>query len=370
MVNSNTLFAFDLYKNLKTSGDNLFFSPYSISEAIAMVYGGARNETSIQMANALRFTLPDSIVHAGFDSLDRSLARSAAMEGSYTLNNANSIWMQESFSIQKSYLDLLAAFYNTGLYTVDFINAHDSSTIVINNWMSEMTAGRINNLLPQNALTSLTRLVLVNAMYFKSRWNDTFSVADTRDSAFFNLDSTTSIVPFMHAMMYDEQYCETDRYQAAELMLAGWRTSMIIVMPKPGYFDTVENEFAADTLNSIFSNFKSTVLTLSMPKFSFETGSCNLSSILSSLGMPDAFKSGIADFSGIDGQKDLFIESVYHKGYINVNEQGVEAAAATATVMTSGMAPNIIMSIDHPFILFIRDKRTKTVLFMGRIVKL
>jgi serpin B len=371
LVNSNTLFAFELFKNLRTSGNNLFFSPYSISEAMAMIYGGAKNETSVQMANVLRFTMPDSIVHAGFDSLDRSMAARAAMDGSYTLNNAHSIWIQESLSIQKDFLDLLAAYYNTGLYRVDFTKAHDSSTIAINNWMSEMTAERINNLLPQDALTSLTRLVLVNTMYFKSMWNDTFSVADTRDSAFFNLDSTTSTVPFMHKKMYDEQYYETDRYQAAELMLAEWRTSMVIVMPKPGYFNAVENEFTIDTLYGIFSNFSSASLTLSMPKFSFETGSYDLKSILSSLGMQDAFKFETADFSGIDGKKDLFIGSVYHKGYISVNEWGVEAAAATsARIMKVGIEPNKIMSIDHPFILFIRDRWTKSVLFMGRIVKL
>jgi serpin B len=174
----------------------------------------------------------------------------------------------------------------------------------------------------------------------------------------------------MHAMMYDESYYETDRYQAVELKLAGLRTSMIIVMPKPGYFTNVENEFTMDTFNNIFSNFSSAVLTLSMPKFSFKTGSCNLSAILSSLGMHDAFISGTADFSGIDGTKDLFMESVYHKGFISVNEQGVEAASATAVVISSGIEPNKIMSIDHPFILFIRDNRTKTVLFVGRVTKL
>jgi len=373
LVKNNTRFAFDLYKNLQTSGANIFFSPYSISEAIAMVYAGAKNETSVQIANALRFTLPDSIIHAGFDSIDLSLTHWSLQNGAYTLNNANSIWMQESLSIQKSYLDLLAAYYNTGLYTVDFIRAHDSSTIAINNRMSEMTADRINNCLSQNDLTSLTRLVLVNAMYFKSMWNDTFSVANTRDSAFFNFDSTTSVVPFMHAMGKENGYYETDRYQSAELLLAGWRTSMVIVMPKPGYFSAVENEFTIDTLYSIFSAVRNNlaVLTLSVPKFSFETSSYNLGSILSTLGMTNAFKPGTADFSGIDGKKDLFIGSVSHKGYIGVNEWGVEAAAATPVkIVTSGIDPTKIMSIDHPFILFIRDQWTNTVLFMGRITKL
>ncbi|HEX7511483.1 MAG TPA: serpin family protein, partial [Chitinivibrionales bacterium] len=326
-----------------------------------------------QMAKALRFTLPDSIIHAGFDSLDLSLTRWGLQNGAYTLNNANSIWMQESLSIQKSYLDLLAAYYNTGIYTVDFIKAHDSSTIAINNWTSEKTANRINNLLSPNTLTSLTRLVLVNALYFKSMWNDTFSIANTRDSAFFNLDSTTSTLPFMHAIGKENGYYETDRYQSAELFLAGWRTSIVIVMPKPGYFSMVENDFNIDTLYQIFSMVRSYIsaLVLSVPKFSFETSSYNLGSILATLGMPDAFKPGTADFSGIDGKKGLFIGSVSHKGYISVNEWGVEAAAATPLKLsTTGIDPIKIMTIDHPFILFIRDRRTNTVLFMGRITKL
>lgn len=370
LVHSNTLFAFDLYRNLQTSGDNIFFSPYSISEALAMTYGGAKNETSVQMANTLRFTLPDSIVHAGFNSLDRSLSRWAAQESAYTLNNANSIWMQEDYPFQKGYLDLLAAYYNTGFYAADFKKDPDSSRIMINNWMSEMTASRINDCLPEGALSTLTRLVLVNALYFKSMWNDTFAVADTRDSTFFNLDSTTSTVPFMHARIFDEKYFETDRYQATELMLAAMRTSMLIVMPKPGYFKTVENEFTTDTLDSILSDLSSATLIFSMPKFSFETASYDLSSILSNLGMPDAFIYGTADFSGIDETKELFIEKVFHKGYIDVNEKGVEAAAVSAISMSAGIVEDKIMTVDHPFILFIRDRRTKTVLFMGRITKL
>jgi serpin B len=370
LVHSNTLFTFDLFKNLRASGDNIFFSPYSISEAIAMAYGGAKNETSKQIANAMRFTLPDSIVHAGFDSLNRSLIYSAIQQNAYSLNNANSVWMQESLSIQKSYLDLLASYYKTGFYMANFTKDPDSSGRVINNWMKEMTAGRISDCLPQGAISSLTRLVLVNALYFKSMWNDTFSVANTRDSTFFNLDSTTSTIPFMHARLFDQEYYETDRYQALELMLAGMRTSMVIIIPKPGYFNVVENEFTIDTLDRILSDLSHSTVVLSMPRFSIQTSSYNLKSILSSLGMKDAFESGIADFSGIDGKRDLFIENVYHKGYLDVNERGVEAAATSVIVQSAGIVPEKIVSIDRPFILFIRHRWTKTVLFMGRVIKL
>lgn len=145
---------------------------------------------------------------------------------------------------------------------------------------------------------------------------------------------------------------------------------MLILIPKPGYFDIVENKFTIDTLHNILSNLYSATLTLSIPTFSLEAGSYNLKTILSDLGMPDAFQLGRADFSGIDGTKSLFIESIYHKGYIDVNEKGVEAAASSVTIVSSGVAPNKTMSIDHPFILFIRDRRTKTILFMGRIIKL
>jgi serpin B len=372
LVKDNTRFGLDLYKKLRSSGANVFFSPYSISEALAMVYAGARNETSAQIAKAVQFTLPDSIVHAGFDSLDLSLTRWALQEGAYTISNPNSVWMQECLSIQKSYLDLLSAYYNTGLYTVDFIGAHDSSMIEINNWMSEMTSNRINNCLSPNTLSSMTRLVLVNALYFKSMWNDTFSVENTRDSTFFNLDFTTSTRPFMHANKRENGYYETDRYQCVELYLAGWRTSMVIVMPKPGFFNIVEDEFTIDTLYNIFSMTKKlALLDLSVPKFSFESISYNIGSILSAMGMTDAFIPEIADLSGISGKKDLYVGSVVHKGYIGVNEWGVEATAATPLkIATVGINPFITMSIDHPFILFIRDRRTNTVLFMGRITKL
>jgi serpin B len=372
LVKNNTEFGLDLYKKLRTSGANIFFSPYSISEAVAMVYAGAKNETSAQIASALRFTLPDSIIHAGFDSIDLALTRLASFNNDFTINNANSIWMQESLSIQKNFLDLLAAYYNAGLYTVDFIRAHDSSTTAINNWMSEMTSNRINNCLSPNSLTTATRLVLANALYFKSMWNDTFSVENTRDSTFFNLNSTISTVPFMHAEMRENGYYETDRYQCAELLLAGLRTSMIIVMPKPGFFNIVEDEFTLDTLYHIFSMVKElALLDLAVPKFFFETASYNIGSILSSMGMTDAFIPGTADFSGINGKRDLYLGSVSHKGYIGVNEWGVEAAAATPEPMIpAGMVPIKTMSIDHPFILFIRYRWTNTILFMGRITKL
>ncbi|MBN1756912.1 MAG: hypothetical protein JW863_01255 [Chitinispirillaceae bacterium] len=369
LVRSNTLFAFNLYKGLQTSGDNIFFSPYSISEALAMTYAGAENSTAEQMANTLRFTLPDSIVHAGFDSLDRSL--SSETEIAYFLNNANSVWMQKNYTFQKSFLDLLAEYYNTGLYTVDFGNTNLART-AINNWISDMTARRIIDCLPQGALSGLTRMVLVNTLYFKSMWNDTFSVADTRDGTFTNLNSTRRTVPFMHTEMRNQWYYSESAYKAVELMLAGGRTSMVIIMPT-GNFEAVENELTANTLDDILSNSTSVTLMLSMPKFSFETESYELSQILSRLGMQKAFMPGSADFSGMTGTRDLYIENVYHKGFFGVNEQGIEAAAGTAVEMgTIGIHQDerITLDIDHPFILFIRDRKTNTVLFMGRITKL
>jgi serpin B len=373
LVKSNTRFAFDLYHHLRSSRNNLFFSPFSISEAIAMVYGGSKNETADQIANTLRFTMPDSTIHAGFDSLVLSLEYLANETGAYTINNANSIWMQESLTVQSSYLDLLSAYYNTGVYTVDFARAYDSCTVAINTWMSENTAGRITDLIPQTSPSgSLTRLVLVNALYFTSMWNDTFSIENTRDSTFTNLDSSTSIIPFMHASGRENGYFETDHYQAVELLLADWRTSMVVVLPKPDYFIQFENEFTADSLTHLFSVVhKLTRMTLTVPKFSFSSETYQLNSILSDLGMVDAFQPQAADFSGIAGQRDLCLARVDHQGFINVSEWGIEAAAATpATLVSTGIHPEETISIDRPFLFFIRDRRTDTVLFMGRITKL
>lgn len=371
LVDGNTAFAFDLYQTLSQEEGNLFYSPYSISVALAMTYAGARNETEQQMADTLQFTLSQDLLHPALNSLELKLAsRGEGAEGKdeegFRLNIANSIWGQEDYEFLDEFLDVLAENYGAGLRLLDFINAPEESRITINDWVSDRTEGRIEDLIPQGAIDTLTRLVLTNAIYFNAAWLNPFSEDATADGVFHLIDGSEVTVPMM-AQTESFGYAVGEGYQAVELPYDGNELSMVILVPNSSEFDDFESSLDADLVDDIINDLKYREVSLTMPKFEFES-EFSLVNTLAAMGMPDAF-SAAADFSGMTGNRDLFISDILHKAFVSVDEAGTEAAAATAVIMSLTAAPEVPVevTIDHPFIFLIRDIETGAVLFIGRM---
>lgn len=371
LVEGNNTFAFKLYQALAGKGENTFFSPYSISEALAMTYSGAAGETEKAMADALEFTLGQDKLHPAFNWLDIELAKrgqgAAGTDGKgFRLNIANSIWGQKDFKFLSPFLDNLAVNYGAGLRTVDFIKDADKSRITINSWVEEKTENRIKDLIPQGGVNQMTRMVLTNAIYFNAAWLNPFEEEMTANGTFTKLDGNKVNVPMMK-QNESTRYTEGNGYQAVELQYDGRELSMIILLPKDGEFGSFESSLDNAVLKQIISQLKTYSVTLTMPKFKYES-SFGLKDAFNQLGMGIAF-SDKADFSGMDGKNDLFIQDVLHKAFVSVDEAGTEAAAATAVIVgTTSMPESATMTINQPFIYLIRDNATGSIIFLGRVM--
>ncbi len=372
LVDGNTAFAFDLYQSLSNRDGNLFFSPYSISLALAMTYAGARGETEQQMAETLHFILSQEALHPAFNALDQELAsRGEGAQGTdeegFRLNIVNAIWGQKNYKFLDEFLDVLAENYGAGLRLLDFINAAEDSRITINDWVSDQTEDRIKDLIPQGVIDEDTRMVLTNAIYFNAAWLNPFQKESTQDGTFYLLDGTEVTLPMM-SQIESLGYTKGDGYQAVELPYDGSELSMVILLPDNGEFETFEGSLDAELVNKITSDLKDKQIALTMPKFEFES-EFSLAEALAAMGMPIAF-SGAADFSGMTGTHELTIADVLHKAFISVDEAGTEAAAATAVVMKLTAIPEepVRVTIDHPFVFMIRDIETGAILFVGRIL--
>jgi len=373
LVSGNSAFAFDLYQELKESDGNLFYSPYSISLALAMTYAGARDVTEVEMGQAMHYTLPQTQLHPAFNALDTTLTAYGPQEGSeeddaFTLNIANAIWGQSGFEFLPAYLDLLAENYGAGLRTLDFASDPETATETINGWVSDQTEGKIEDLIPPGMLNSLVRLVLTNAIYFNGPWLSQFEEGATHDDSFTLLDGGTVTVPMM-SQTETYFYSEGDGYQSVALPYQGAPVSMLLILPDEGRFEEIETAFSPGLLDEIDGNQGFQSVALTMPKFTFES-EFNLSKTLGSMGMANAF-SGEADFSGMTGAQDLFISDVVHKAFVAVDEEGTEAAAATAVIMMESAAivdEPVEMKLDQPFLFLIRDDDTGTILFAGRVL--
>ncbi len=372
LVDGNSAFAFDLYQALSEADGNLFYSPYSISLALAMTYAGARGDTEQQMADTLNFILPQDRLHPAFNSLDLELgSRGEGAEGKdgegFRLNVVNAIWGQKDYAFLSQFLDLLAENYGAGLRVLDFISAPEESRITINDWVSDQTEGRIEDLIPPGLINSLTRLVLTNAIYFNAAWQYPFPEDVTEDGSFYLLDGGEVTVPMMR-QTESFGYAEGDGYQAVELLYDGGELSMVILLPQAGNFEAFEDSLDAQQVDGIIGGLEGRQVALAMPKFEFES-EFSLRGTLSAMGMPIAF-SGDADFSGMTGNRDLFIADVIHKAFVSVDEAGTEAAAATAVVMELTAVPGepVEVTIDRPFIFLIRDIETGAILFVGRVL--
>lgn len=373
LVTGNTALALDLYQALSDDPGNLFYSPYSISLALAMTYAGARGQTEAQMADALHFTLSQDRLHPAFNALDLELASrgegAAGKDGEgFRLNIANAIWGQDGYPFLQEFLDTLAVNYGAGMHLLDFAAAPEPSRVTINDWVADQTEGRIKNLIPQGLITTLTRLVLTNAVYFNAAWAYPFDEDDTSDGPFHTLDASEVTVPMMH-LGEELRYAEGAGYQAVELPYDGDELSMVILLPGAGEFKAFEASLDVATLTSVLTGLSRRRVVLTMPKFTY-VSQFKLSQVLSDLGMQDAFIPDQADLSGMDGTRSLFISEVVHKAFVDVDEAGTEAAAATAVIVgvtSVPIDPPVEVTVDRPFIFLIRDIQTGTILFLGRV---
>jgi serpin B len=368
----NAAFATDLYAALRHAPGNLFFSPYSISTALAMTYAGAAGETASQMAGTLHFALPQDSLHAAFNAYALDLEARAAQttEGTpFELSIANSLWGQQDFPFRIEFLDRLGENYGAGMRLVDYMADPEAARRAINAWVSDETREKIQDLIPEGAVDAMTRLVLANAIYFKAGWLHPFEDSATGPEPFHLLDGSTLDVSMMHQT---ESYgvAIRDGYRAIDLPYLSGNASMLILLPDEGEFEAVEVGLSPEMIQDLAGSLTYGPVILTLPGFS-TTSSFSLNDALIGLGMPDAFDPDQADFSGMDGARDLYISDVLHKAFVSVDEQGTEAAAATAVIMGVTSAPAdepITFTVDRPFLYLIRDDLTGTILFLGRLV--
>jgi serpin B len=367
-VESNQEFTFNLYKRLGEEPGNIIFSPYSISNALAMTYRGARGETEKQMADALCFTLPKDSLHKMYAEINRHLRKMNEKEG-LSLSIANALWIEQTYSLLEEFISTMEKFYDAHLFQLDFLNEYEKSRMHINSWVEKQTHERIKDLLPQGTINPRTRLVLTNAIYFKGLWTSQFNPEATRTMPFWTTPSDSVRVPMM-SQKASFNYMENQLLQMIELPYQGNGLSMLILLPKEkDGLEKLEETLTVESLSKWQKSMSEQEVQAFVPRFKCTKG-FNLNDILIQMGMKDAFSHGIADFSGIEPKKELFISSVLHKAFIEVNEEGSEAAAATAvTMMLKATPPKPIPAFkaDHPFLFMIQDKATGIILFFGRI---
>lgn len=392
IVDADNAFAFDLYEKVRTdaSASNVIVSPLSVSLALSMTYAGAQNTTATEMAKALHFDAPGLDVHGGHNALSQALESRAASAlaaaeknaeqagaeapspDDFRLHIVNSVWGDGTYAWEQPFLDTLAKSYGTGVYLADFLHHYDDERIRINTWVSEETHDKINNLLPDGSLNDMTRMVLVNAMHLKLPWETPFSKTATAAGAFAKADGTTVSADFM-SQQQSFSYYEDDHMQLVALPLAGRDVSLVVGLPK----DTLDSlEASLDTAywKTAWDGRGAREVAIKLPKFSFTSDSVKLKDVFQSLGMTQAFDPDRADFYGMCQQppndERLFISEIIHKAMTAVDENGVEAAAATAVIMAGGTsAPDdpVTMIVDKPFLVAIVDEPTGALLFLGHI---
>jgi serpin B len=377
LVQGNSTFALDLYAHLREGDGNRFVSPFSISTALAMSYAGAQEETALQIAKALRFSLPPSQLHPAFHKLITELhGRNAspadlARPADVQLFTANALWSQAGERILADFQKRIEINYQGGLYPVDFRHAPDQARQKINAWVEEETRGKIKDLLKSTHVSAQTLLIITNAIYFHALWASPFTKAKTSQQDFH-----ASPGDVVHVDMMNQagrfRYYDEGSIQALELPYKGDTLAMVILLPKTkDGLGQLESSLTVPKLEGWLTKLASRRVDVSLPRFKL-SAECELKDALSALGMPVAFTLGKADFSGITGTRELAISAVVHKAFVEVEETGTEAAAATGVVFSRTAAiaqPPVIFRADHPFFFLIRDLRTGTILFLGRLVR-
>jgi serine protease inhibitor len=378
VVNANNRFAFELYSQLDKSG-NLFYSPYSISAALAMTYEGAKGQTADEMRSVFHY--PESgILRPNFAKIYNDIN---SQNDAYELRTGNALWVQQNYPLLQDYTTGVEKFYGGKAANLDFAGETEKSRQTINSFIEGQTNSKIKNLIPSGILNPITRLVLTNAIYFKGTWEWEFDESYTRDMDFKITPTNIVKAPMMY-MDPDKarfNYADTGKLQILELPYKGEKISMLVLLPKQGEdYDlekgenilsdyTLEDiELSSEKLNEYKAQMKETKLdSILLPKFEFDT-KYFMKDTLGKMGMPTAFDSGSADFSGMTGNRDLYIGFVIHQAYVKVDEKGTEAAAATAVGMgLTSARPTNVFNANHPFIFIIQEKKTGNILFMGRV---
>ncbi len=369
LVSGNHALAVDLYQELDTDDSNLLMSPLSIRMAFGLLQAGARGETATEIATVLHYGLEGDALHAAFNALDLALAsRNDAGDADndpVALRTANAFWGQTGYDWNPDYLDTIALNYGAGVETLDYNTDPDGARETINTWVEDATEDRIVDLLPDGSIDSSTVAVLTNALYLKAPWASPF-LPQLTAAGDFNAPTGTVTAEFMN-QMEAFGYVDGDGYEALEMTYRQDELSMVFVLPDEGTFDAFEDALTYDSFSNIADALETKLGNVAIPKFEFETNFA-LGQALQALGMDTAFIS--ADLSGMIDNGSLFIDEVYHKTFIAVDERGTEAAAATAIVVgeTSVPTPEFDFRADRPFMFFIQDRATGTVLFLGRVM--
>ena len=368
LVDGNTAFALQLYGKLHSQDGNLAFSPYSISSALAMTCTGARGETARQMEQVLHFDQSQADLSPLFGRLDKAVK---AAKGGNELSIANSIWPQKKYPFLQDFLKLLKQDYGATVTPQDYENNAEQARETINRWVDVQTRHKINEIIGPGVLDDLTRMVLVNAIYFKGTWATPFPKDATASDTFYPKPNTHIRVPFMHLSDYF-RYGENDQLQLLSMPYIGDKLEMLILLPRDrAGIGQLENDLNTTNLSAWTSTMGVEQVDVALPKFKI-TSEFGLAETLRAMGMEDAFDATKADFSGMDGRLHwLYISAVLHKAYVDVYEKGTEAAAATEVGIAASIEPAVErrkeFRADHPFIFMIRDSTTGSILFLGRV---
>jgi serine protease inhibitor len=368
VVKGNTEFAFDLYGRLRGRQGNLFLSPYSISTALAMSTSGAREQTLDQMAKTLHFPVDQVRLHPAFGALVQETKNGKG----YQLNVANALWCQIDHPFRDDFLSLNETYYNARPIGVDFAKRTEEARQTINQWVEKQTQDKIKELIPPGNLTSKSRLVLTNAIYFKGDWDHQFNKKATKDEPFFGTAEKRTVPLMRRHGSY--KYLDGGTFQALELPYLGKELAMVAFLPKQtDGLPEFEKSLTTANLAAWLPQLRDKEVNVFLPRFKM-TIAYNLNGTLQSMGMSDAFDPDRANFGGVTPDpRGMYITAVLHKAFVEVNEEGTEAAAATAIVKAPGAAikrePDPVFRADHPFFFLIRDNRTGSILFMGRLTE-
>jgi len=368
VINANNQFAFEMYSKLKKDNENLFFSPYSLSSALAMTYEGVKGKTAEEIQKVFHFPVDDNTRRSGYATIYNQINTT---NSKYKFSIANALWIQNDYKILDEYINTIKNYYFGIATNLDFANKVEASRLTINKWVEDQTNNKIKNLFPAGTLDSTTRLVLTNAVYFKGSWVKPFKKDQTTDEDFSTFSGSIK-VPMMQ--MTDSEakfnYVENDTLQALEMPYEGDKLSMVIILPKSKDLTSFEDGLSLKLITDLKNQMLNNRVDIFIPKFTFDT-KYDMEETLGKMGMTNAFSSS-ADFSGLDGTKNLYIQKVIHQAFVDVNEEGTEAAAATgvAIALTSFMPPEEIpvFRANHPFIFIIQDKTNSNILFIGKVV--
>jgi serpin B len=368
VVEANNRFAIDFYHHLiATEEGNMFFSPWSISTATAMLYEGARGETAREIQSVFHFPTDDTKRRNSFTQIINQLNPE---DDDYELSTANAFWAQKDYPFLPEYATVVENVYKGQVTNVDFIRNSVSERKKINEWVEEQTNNKIKDLFPEGSINSYTRFVLANAIYFKGTWVEQFEEEQTKEEEFKVNDTTKVKVPMMGRTDSGAtfNYAENEELQILEMLYEGDRLSMLVLLPKEDSIELLEASLTIDLLTDLKGNLRKTRVDVFIPKFTFNT-KYDLKDKLPPMGMQLVFTPR-ADLSGFAGPRELFITDGYHQAFVLVNEEGTEAAAATGYVggVTSEPPPVPVFRADHPFIFIIQERESGNILFIGKVV--